>query len=601
MNSRARSHQRPEAAEPLAPQAVCLDVLRRRYAHSGESTVDDVLRRVAAALSQAEAPSEQARWRERFLWAMRQGWVPAGRILAGAGRQGMLINCFVVPLEGPAGLDDTLDHALTTLRLGGGVGFDFSPLAPAGAWPEQAGQRAGQRAAGPLSAIQALDAACRDLRTPGGRSGAQMAVLRCDHPDILSFVHAKDHGGLSSFNMSVAVSDAFMHAVVADTDVELVHACPPVDAAGQPSARRRPDGLWVHASLRARALWREVMRCAHGHGEPGVLFMDRINADNNLSDCELIRATNPCAEQPLPPHGACCLGSLDLTRLVVAPFGPRAHLSLARLATLVKVAVRVLDNVLDLSTWPLPAQAEEARLKRRIGLGVTGLGDALVMLGLRYDAPLARQQVAQWMAHTRNTAYVASCELARERGAFPLFDAEAVLRAPHCASRLPPDIQCAIRRHGLRNSHLLSVAPAGSISLALCDNVSSGIEPVHGWRACRRLLCRDTTDEQAPLTVDDHAWRLHRHLMGEGAALGPAFITARDIAPADHVAMVAAVAPFVDGGISKTVNVREDLPMCEMLDLYTQAWQAGLKGLATYRDNAILPAALSDAPPCCRL
>jgi len=574
-----------------------MDVLRHRYAQPGEITVDDVLRRVAAALSQAEAPGEQARWRERFLWAMRKGWVPAGRILAGAGRQGMLINCFVVPLDGPAGLRDTLDHALTTLRLGGGVGCDFSPLAPLGAWLE----RAGERAAGPLSAIQALDAACRELRTPGGRPGAQMAVLRCDHPDILSFLHAKDHAGLSTFNMSVAVSDAFMHALVADDDIELVHACPPVDGIEKTSARCRPDGLWVHASLRARALWREVMRCAHDHGEPGVLFMDRINADNNLSDCELIRATNPCAEQPLPPHGACCLGSLDLTRLVVAPFGPRAHLSLDRLAALVKVAVRLLDNVLELTVWPLQAQAEEARLKRRIGLGVTGLGDALVMLGLRYDAPLARQQVAQWMALIRNTAYLASCELARERGAFPLFDTESVLRSPHCASRLPPGIQGAIRQHGLRNSHLLAVAPAGSISLALCDNVSSGIEPVYAWRACRSLLRRDTTHEDAPLTVDDHAWRLHRHLLGEGVAPGPAFVTARDIAPADHVAMVAVVAPFVDGGISKTVNVRDDLPLRELEGLYTQAWHAGLKGLATYRDNATLPAPLSEASPCCRV
>lgn len=573
----------------LADQAVCLDVLQQRYARAGEITADDVLQRVARALSAPEDPTRRDIWNRRFLWAMRHGLVPAGRILAGAGTDpsAVMINCFVLPITGPSGLDGTLAEALATLGRGGGVGYDFSALAPVGADLGSPLFPAG----GPLKALHELDAACRAMSLHTSRPGAQMAVLRCDHPDVFAFIGAKDAAGLSTFNLSVALTDAFLQAVEADTTLELLHSAKPGGLLGPPLARRKDDGRWVHEVVRARDVWRALLRSGHDHGEPGVLFLDRLNEDNSLSYCESISATNPCAEQPLPAYGACCLASIDLARLVIDPFGARARLDLHRLVVLVKVAVRLLDNVLDLTAWPLNRQKEEARLKRRIGLGITGLGDALVMLGLRYDAVDARCRVAHWMQTMRDAACRASCELAVERGAFPLFDADRFLAAPHFASRLPTDIRQAIGRHGLRHAHLLAVAPAGSISIAMCDNVSSGIEPVFAWQT-RRTRGGDPQCGLECLTVDDHAWRLFQQLGGTEATRGDAFVTALELSASDHVAMVAAVAPFVDGGISKTVNVREDLSLEAYERFHWQAWKAGLKGLAAYRQNAILPPAL---------
>lgn len=564
----------------LSEQAVCRDVLLRRYTQAGEFCVDHVLGRVASALSALEAPDQRTRWHDRFLWALRRGLVPAGRILAGAGAvpHAMLINCFVLPIKEPSGLGATMADALTTLRMGGGVGYDFSGLAPS---------------ASLLNAMRELDDACGTLSRGWVRPGAQMGVLRCDHPDILSFVHAKDAAELPTFNLSVAVSDAFMRAVEADACIELLHASEP---RGGRQDFPSESGLWADRIVRARVLWQAIMESSYDHGEPGLLFIDRINEDNNLSFCEQISATNPCAEQPLPPYGACCLASLDLTRLVLDPFKPDARFNQSGMAELVKVAVRLLDNVLDLTDWPLNAQMAEARLKRRIGLGITGLGDALVMLGLRYDTAQARQEVARWMRTMRDTAYTASSNLAAERGAFPLFQADEFLRAPHFSSRLPNDIQDAVRHHGLRHSHLLAVAPAGSISLAMCDNVSSGIEPVFAWQMQRNVRGDDGSTHL--LTVEDHAWRLYRRVKGIEAALPPAFVTAHEVAPADHVAMVGAIAPFVDGGISKTVNVPEDLPLSEFEKIHMQAWKSGLKSLTAYRTNSTLPPTLRALPNC---
>ena len=608
------SPKRPTAAAPantapaahtLPAQAISAEVLKEKYAKGDESTPLEVHRRVARALAEAEAPDQRAPWEERFLQALQQGFIPAGRIqsAAGTGLAATLINCFVQPVgdsitqidDGHPGIYTALAEAAETMRRGGGVGYDFSRIRPRGAWVG-ATQSA---ASGPVSYMRVFDRSCETVESAGARRGAQMAVLRCDHPDVEEFIHAKDGGDLKNFNISVGVTDAFMQAVRDGGDVELVHPAEPGPAQKAAGAWQRPgteghEGQWVYRKLPARELWTQIMRCTYDHAEPGVLFLDTINRDNNLAYCETIAATNPCAEQPLPPYGCCCLGSIDLTRFVQRPFEPDAALDEAGFAAVVRTAVRMLDNVLDVTLWPLPQQQAEAAAKRRVGLGFTGLGDALVMLGLRYDGADARAMARRIATLLRDTAYDASVDLARERGAFPLFNADLYLSGSTFASRLPQPLKDRIRAHGLRNSHLLSIAPTGTISLAFADNASNGIEPAFSWTYTRRKRLPD--GGFAEHAVQDHAWRLYKHLKGDDAELTPAFVTALEMSAQAHAEMVAAVAPFIDTAISKTVNVPADYPYADFEDLYHQAWSLGLKGLATYRPNAVVGSVLSTTP-----
>jgi ribonucleoside-diphosphate reductase alpha chain len=984
--SSTRPTTRPASApsstgRPALPaQAISAEVLAEKYAKDGETTLDEVRRRVARALATVEAPAERAEWEKRFLDAQRRGFVPAGRINSAAGTalSATLINCFVQPVgdsiaqpeDGFPGIYTALTEAAETMRRGGGVGYDFSRIRPHGAWVGSTRSSA----SGPVSYMRVFDRSCETVESAGSRRGAQMAVLRCDHPDVEDFIRAKDEGDLRNFNISVGVTDAFMQAVLEGGEVELVHKAEPGPAQKAAGAHRRGDGLWVYRRVPAARLWDAIMRSTYDHAEPGVLFLDRINTDNNLGYCETISATNPCVtqdtwvmttagprqvrelvgtpfvalvdgkayrtessgffatgvkqvrrlitreghalrltpdhlvrrvsrktryvlesewtragallpgdeillqdhraavgwegvhteaegyllgllvgdgtlkadkavisvwapelkavgadcgqlscgagaimraaeaaaatllhrsdfvgfqrpiaargearlasvplrdlalqlgmrpghktitpameaassafyrgllrglfdadgsvqgsqakgvsvrlaqsdeallcsvqrmllrlgivatlyrerriagqvslpdglggqrlyaqqaqhelsisgdnllrfqelvgfedvakasrlqellgtyqrqlnrerfvatvdsveldgiepvfdvtvehvhafdanglyvhncgEQPLPSYGCCCLGSIDLTHFVTAPFEPGAGFDDAGFAEVVKVAVRMLDNVLDVTVWPLAQQAEEARNKRRVGLGFTGLGDALIMLGLRYDTPEAREMARRISEAMRDAAYLASAELAAERGAFPLFNADLYLSGASFASRLPVAVKERVRQHGLRNSHLLSIAPTGTISLAFADNASNGIEPPFSWTYTRKKRMPDNSFKE--YAVEDHAWRLYRHLKGADAPLTDAFVTALEMSAEAHAQMVAAVAPCIDTSISKTVNVPADYPYEDFQGLYLTAWRSGLKGLATYRPNAVLGSVLSvDAP-----
>ncbi|MET4129710.1 adenosylcobalamin-dependent ribonucleoside-diphosphate reductase [Roseovarius sp. MBR-6] len=535
-----------------------------------DASVEDTWRRIARALAEVEA--EPAQWEERFYQALEDfKFLPAGRITAGAGtaRKVTLFNCFVMGTipDDMGGIFDHLREAALTMQQGGGIGYDFSTIRPKGAVV----RGVSADASGPLSFMDVWDAMCRTIMSAGSRRGAMMATMRCDHPDIEAFIAAKsDPARLRMFNLSVLVTDAFMAAVTADGPWDLQF-----------------DGRVYH-TVQARDLWNRIMQATYDYAEPGVIFIDRINQANNLNYVENIAATNPCGEQPLPPYGACLLGSINLAKLVIDPFGPRARLDAAALKDLVRVAVRMMDNVVDASRFPLPQQQAEAQAKRRIGLGVTGLADALAMVGLRYGNDKAVRQTEIWMHKIAVAAYLASVDLAREKGAFPLFDAEKFL-ASGTMQGMDETVREAVARHGIRNALLTSVAPTGTISL-YAGNVSSGIEPVFAHAYTRKVLQKDgsRTEEE----VVDYAVAMWREVMGD-APLPEWFVTAQDLAPLDHVRMQAAAQKWVDSSISKTINCPEDISFEAFKDVYMQAWETGCKGCTTYRPNDVTGSVLS--------
>jgi ribonucleoside-diphosphate reductase alpha chain len=551
-----------------------------RFAPASGAAADDSIeatwRRVAIALAEGEAPDMRSAAAERFRSAMEDyKFIPAGRILAGAGsgRAVTLFNCFVM-----GKIPDSLEaifgqvrEAAITMQQGGGVGMDFSSIRPSGS-PVRG---VAADASGPLSFMDVWDSMCRTIMSAGQRRGAMMGCLRIDHPDIEAFIDAKrDPLRLRNFNLSVLVTDPFMTALEADAEWPLVYQ-------GQ-----------VVRTVAAKDIWRRLMQATYDAAEPGVIFIDRVNAQNNLSYCETILASNPCGEQMLPPYGACLLGSINLARLIEAPFSAEARLDLSQLSNLTYTAVRMLDNVIDISRFPLEAQETEAKAKRRIGLGVTGLADALVFCGTAYGSDEAVALTREWLGHIKREAYRASADLAAEKGAFPLYDS-AILDRPNLRD-LDEETRALIARHGLRNGCLTSIAPTGTTSL-LAGNVSSGIEPVFAFAYTRKVRQPDGgTREEA---VEDYALALWKRLHGNAEPPADIFVTAQTLNPADHLRMQAAAQAQIDSSISKTVNCPETIDFDTFGDVYLEGYRLGCKGLTTYRPNAVTGSVLSVTPP----
>ncbi len=573
-------------------------------------TIGDTWRRVAGALAAVERVDRQA-WEQRF-YSVLEGFkfLPGGRIQAGAGttHRVTLFNCFVMGTveDSLDGIFDALKEGALTMQQGGGVGYDFSTLRPKG----EPAKRVGVTASGPVSFMHIWDSMCATILSTGARRGAMMATLRCDHPDIELFIEAKrEPRVLRHFNLSVLVTEDFMNAVRQDAEWPLVFPFGEGEAAEGDSIERRwsgspvPRPCRVVRRTRARELWDKIMRSTYDYAEPGVIFIDRINRLNNLRYCEWISATNPCGEIPLPPYGACNLGSVNLTQFVRAPFSPDAALDMAGIGETAAIATRFLDNVYQVSHFPLEKQAQTAKSSRRIGLGLTGLADTLAMLGIPYGSAESFRLASDVMGHICHSAYRTSVAMAREKGAFPAFQAEPYLSGEFVRT-LPEDILEGIRQHGIRNSHLTAIAPTGTISL-LGNNVSSGLEPIYEFHFTRRI--READGGTTAVKVTDYAYQLFRDAYGEEAPLPPAFVRAAEIPPAVHLEMQAALQLHVDNSISKTINVPRECEFGQFRSLYEMAYDKGLKGCTTFRPNPVTGQVLvpeegeGEAPQCCSL
>jgi ribonucleoside-diphosphate reductase alpha chain len=584
-------------------------VWETKYRHAHERSITDSWRRIARALAAVE-PNDPVGWEARFLRILQDfKFLPGGRIQAGAGtaRNVTLFNCFVMGLieDSIPGIFKALQEGAVTMQQGGGIGLDFSTLRPRGTLAKSAGTIA----SGPVSFMQIWEAMCGTILSTGARRGAMMATLRCDHPDIEEFIAAKQQPGqLRRFNLSIQVTDAFVAAVRSDAEWPLVYPGAVFDGDGETVLREWPGearavSCRVIRRVRARQLWDRILQATYDYSEPGVLFIDRINQLNNLWYRERITATNPCGEIPLPPYGACDLGSLNLTCFVRSPFTPEARIDFDSLADTAQIAVRLLDNVIDASRFPLPEQAENAHRSRRIGLGITGLADALLMLGLTYGSDRSISLAAEIMRCICHAAYRASIALANEKAGFPDFEREKYLQSPFIQS-LPQDIQQGVSEYGIRNSHLIAIAPTGTISL-LGGNVSSGLEPIFAASYKRKVLVEHGAAKDFMLT--DYALRRWRESSSWGKGLPSGFVTASELPVRTHVAMQAALQPFVDNSISKTINVPANCHFSEFKQIYDLAYDQGLKGCTTFRPNPITGTVLSEeaagveAPHCCVL
>ncbi|RMD60124.1 MAG: adenosylcobalamin-dependent ribonucleoside-diphosphate reductase [Nitrospirae bacterium] len=582
---------------------------RYRYIDDGviyDKDIEDTWRRVAKALAGVEK-KERNKWRKLFYGIMEDfKFLPGGRILAGAGtnRSVTLFNCFVMGniRDSIEGIFEALMEGAITMQHGGGVGYDFSTLRPKG----RRAKKTGAIASGPVSFMHIWDSMCATILSTGARRGAMMATLRCDHPDIKEFIEAKkEKGRLRYFNLSVQISDDFMRALKNDEEWPLIF---PLNSGRGDIIKRWPGKEGpvpcnIEKRIRAKELWSKLMHSTYTYAEPGILFVDRINRMNNLWYREYITATNPCGEVPLPPYGACDLGSINLTRFVKEPFTKKAELNIDKIRETVSIAVRMLDNVIEASLFPLDKQKSQVKGCRRIGLGITGLADALIMLNITYGSEESLKISSEIMKEICYTAYRSSIEIAKEKGAFPFLDKRRYLEGPFISS-LPIDIKRGISTYGIRNSHLIAIAPTGTTSM-LANNISSGIEPVFDFSYKRRIL--DEHGNQITLELSDYAWSMWKKRYGDKKTLPESFVKAHDLPPIAHIEMQAALQPYVDNSISKTINIPEDYPFDDFKNVYEIAYEKGLKGCTTFRPNPITGEVLRgveswrDAPHCCTI
>lgn len=592
----------------IQPQMISNEITLEKYAKGKEKSAEDIFKRVAKGLALHEA--DPSHWEARFLNNFRAGALGAGRIMSSAGTdiEATLINCFVQPMidDSMTGIFASLAQAAETMRRGGGVGYNFSKLRPKGALVRSTQSRS----SGPCAYLDVFDATCQTVESAGARRGAQMGILNINHPDILEFVEAKSKPGRwSNFNVSVWVSRAFMSMMQKDKPWELVHEAEPCATfKAEHGSYQRSDGLWVYRTISATELWKKILRLTYETAEPGILFGDVINEQNNLYYTEVIEATNPCGEEPLPAYGCCDLGPIVLPRFVRAPFTRDARFDFDALAEVIPTHVRMLDNVLDCTLWPLEEQRQEAISKRRIGCGFTGLGNTLAMLGYPYDSKAGLQHAGNIARFYRDACYKASVNLAKERGPFPLFEPVRYGRSQF-VSRLPKDLRDQIKGHGIRNSHLLSIAPVGTVSIAFADNASNGIEPPFGLVYERKKKALDGSTQS--YVVYDHSFRVYLAMKGiqtdelslsqaqslaEQAQKETAIRTALRLSVRDHLDMVATIQPFIDSAISKTVNVPAEYSFEDFARIYDYAYKSGLKGVSAYRPNATRGAVLEELP-----
>ncbi len=571
------------------------DIWRDKYRWKDEATPQHSFRRVADAVSKFD-PKTRANEElsNQFFYAMSLGlWVPGGRIIAGAGttKRVTMMNCYVneVVEDSMEGIVRALSNTMLTLQQGGGIGTDFSTLRPEGALLH----RTHTKASGPIPFMHTWDAASRTIRSAGDRRGAMMGTMSDTHPDLLKFIKAKQtKGSLEQFNISILVSDALMEAIKEGEDwlfyfpIEPLERKPgmaELDFEDEETGKKQ----FVYDCMPARELWEIITRATYEYSEPGVIFIDRINALNNLHYIEDIRCTNPCGEQPLPPHGTCNLGHVNLARCVKNPFTDDAQVDFELIAEITKLGVQFLDNVIDITNYPLEPQGIEERTKRRLGLGFTGLADLLSQLGVRYGSPDAVRITEEITRAMCFAAYEQSIELAKLKGSFEQFQPEYLSGYSFAHTVLPEYLKEGIRQHGIRNSLLMTVAPTGTGSI-LMGNVSSGGEPVFLHQTQRKVL-KPTTgfgDQWEEYVEWGYAARLWRSLNGD-SPLPNYMVTAADLSVQDHVVMQAASQRWIDASMSKTVNIPKEMPYEEFVRVYELAYSLGCKGCTTYRPSDV--------------